>query len=55
MRGNLFVRLLLFGSLLAIVACASSGRVEPKSTQSHADQQWLINSGGNGGGGGGGY
>jgi hypothetical protein len=54
MGGNLFVRLLLFGHLLAVVACANSDRVEPKSTQSHADQQILMN-GGNGGGGGGGY
>jgi hypothetical protein len=54
MRGSQFVRLLLFGGLLAIAACANSGRVEPKSTESHADQQLLMNNS-NGGGGGGGY
>jgi hypothetical protein len=55
MSGDLFVRLLLLGSLLAVAACAASGRVEPKSTQTHPDQQMPINSGSAVGGGGGGY
>jgi hypothetical protein len=54
MRGNLFVRLLLVGSLLAIAACADPGRIEPMSTQGHAEQPLPMDSG-NGGGGGGGY
>jgi len=56
MRGCLFVRLLLAGSLLAIAACATSGRVDPRSSHAHNVQQMPIDSGtGSGGGGGGGY
>jgi hypothetical protein len=53
MRGALFVRLLLLGSLLIIAACANSGRVDPKSSQSHGNQQMLVDPSAGAGGGGG--
>ncbi len=55
MRGDLFVRLLLLGSLLAIAACTNSGRVESKSSQSHNNQQMMLDPSSGAGGGGGGY
>jgi hypothetical protein len=51
MCGNRFVRLLVIGSLLTIAACANSGRVEPKSTETHTNQPIPMNSGDGGGGG----
>jgi hypothetical protein len=56
MRGYLFVRLLLVGSLFATAACANSGQVDPRSNPTHNVQQRPIDGGtGSGGGGGGGY
>ena len=59
MRGCLFVRLLLAGSLLAIAACANSGRVDPRPAHTRNVQQMplggSVGSGDGGGGGGGGY
>ena len=56
MRGCLFARLLLAGSLLAIAACANSGQIDPRSNHTRNVQQMPVDSGtGSGGGGGGGY
>lgn len=55
MHGDLFVRLLLLGSLVTIAACANSDRGAPKSGQTHANQQNLMINTGAGAGGGGGY
>lgn len=53
MRGDLFVRLLLAGSLLAMAACANPGWTPPKSSQTHDSRaQQELDSGGAGGGGG---
>jgi hypothetical protein len=54
MRGILFVRLLLAGSLLAIAACANPSRVDPKPGQTHNNQPMPIDSS-SGAGGSGGY